>query len=157
MSNIGPDSAHHPVDTTGEGRLSSCRAYPGIGRSLGSLSLTSGLSHRVKDRIYWTKVSINTFVSDDHVGVADPRGMKPSFGFVSGRDFSRAVEAQQRSGLKSMCENRRKATAGPSTTLPRHARTGRSGPTAGRGRRDDNSFARKMSSDTLGSINTLVQ
>jgi hypothetical protein len=74
---------------------------PGVGRSLHSLSLTSRLSHRVKDRIYWTKVSINTFVSDGHAGVADPRGMKPSFGFVSGRDFSRAVEAQERSGLKS--------------------------------------------------------
>jgi hypothetical protein len=41
---------------------------PGTGRSLDSLSLTFGLSHRVNDRIYWTKVSINTFVSDDHVG-----------------------------------------------------------------------------------------
>jgi hypothetical protein len=33
-----------------------------------SLSLTFRLSHRVMDRIYWTKVSINTFVSDNHVG-----------------------------------------------------------------------------------------
>jgi hypothetical protein len=32
-------------------------------------------------------------------GIADPRGMKPSFGFVSGHDFGRAIEAQQRSGL----------------------------------------------------------
>jgi hypothetical protein len=34
----------------------------------GSLSLTRRLSHRVEERIYWTKVSINTFVSDGHVG-----------------------------------------------------------------------------------------
>jgi hypothetical protein len=27
------------------------------------------LSHSVKGQIYWTKVSINTLVSDDHVGV----------------------------------------------------------------------------------------
>jgi hypothetical protein len=28
-----------------------------------SLSLTFGLSHRVRDRIYWTKVLTNTLVS----------------------------------------------------------------------------------------------
>ena len=36
------------------------------GRSLDSLSLIFRLSHRAKDRIYWTKVSINTFVSVVH-------------------------------------------------------------------------------------------
>ena len=40
--------------------------------SLDSMFIFSGpytfrLIHRVKDRIYWTKVSINTFVSDGHV------------------------------------------------------------------------------------------
>jgi hypothetical protein len=42
------------------------RLIQGIGRSLDSLSLIFRLSHRAKDRIYWTKVSINTFVSVVH-------------------------------------------------------------------------------------------
>src|ERR1700733_6239750 len=40
-------------------------------------------------------------------------------------------------GLESRCEYREKKTAGPSTTLPRHAGKGRSGSTAGRDRRDE--------------------
>ena len=38
-----------------------CRAW----RLVDSPALTFRLSHRAKDRIYWTKVSINTFASDN--------------------------------------------------------------------------------------------
>jgi hypothetical protein len=61
-SSIRPERTSFP--TVNPNRMVISRS----GRSLDSLSLTFRLSHRVKDRIYWTKVSINTFVSDDHVG-----------------------------------------------------------------------------------------
>ena len=39
------------------------RAFPGIRSLPHSLSLTFRLSHSVEEQIYWTKVSIHTFVS----------------------------------------------------------------------------------------------
>jgi hypothetical protein len=36
--------------------------------TLDSFTLAFRLSHRVEGRIYWTKVSINTSASDDHLG-----------------------------------------------------------------------------------------
>jgi hypothetical protein len=119
VSNIGPNRAHHLVETTGESGFPMVNPNPGVisrsGRSLDSLSLTFRLSHRVKDRIYWTKVSINTFVSVVHRRCRPTRD-ETIVSFCIRRDFSRAVEAQQRSGLKSTCENWRKATAGPRST-----------------------------------------
>jgi len=64
---VNPDPTIISCSIWKANQATSCRAYPGIGRSLDSLSVTFRLSHRVKDRIYWTKVSINTFVSDDRV------------------------------------------------------------------------------------------
>jgi hypothetical protein len=43
----------------------------------------------------------NSVLYQSSTGVADPRRMKPSWGSVSGHDFSRAVEVQQRSGLSA--------------------------------------------------------
>jgi len=66
VSNIGPNRAQHFEDKTGEHQLSQGQSEPHDPFRTG-LSFAFRLGHSVKDRVYWTKVSINTFASDGHV------------------------------------------------------------------------------------------